>query len=124
MSKKERECICSWSIGLGLKGWSLYPCVPVGARGKEPSAPTELEAPPLTVVMLLDQCKSTILCWITESRPPITKLVPLFNFTFTLIYVVRQWRLSFLAFKILSTQKAKSSHPPTIFPSLQAYRDT
>ena len=29
---------------------NLHPCVPVGARGREPSAPKELEAPPLTVV--------------------------------------------------------------------------
>ena len=51
------SAFCSWSIGLWLKGWSLYPCVPVGARGKERSAPTELEAP-LTMPGINDDMKT------------------------------------------------------------------
>ena len=65
--EREREsvcvCICSWSIGLGLEGWNLYPCVPVGARSKEPWTPTELEAPPLTVVMFALWLPGHALCF-------------------------------------------------------------
>ena len=65
--EREREsALVHGLIGLGLKGWSLHPCVPVGARGKEPSSPTELEAPPLTVVMFALWVPGHALCfWVT-----------------------------------------------------------
>ena len=57
MFPPERE-----SVGPGLEGLNLYPCVPVGALGKEPSALTELGAPLLTVVMFALWLPGHILC--------------------------------------------------------------
>ena len=61
-------CVCVFVHGaraLDLKAFGLYPCVPVGARDKEPSAPTELEAPPLTVVMFALWLPGHALClWV------------------------------------------------------------
>ena len=49
----ERECVhIVWSIGLGLESLGSPPMFTRGLLGGGPSAPTALEAPPLTWVML------------------------------------------------------------------------